>query len=112
MSQAVANLTDNAIKYTPDGGTVTLEAYRSDNRLRISVSDNGIGIPADEIHRIWDRLYRCDQSRSQKGLGLGLSQVRAIVKAHEGEVKVLSAPGKGSTFTILLPVAKVPADIS
>jgi signal transduction histidine kinase len=69
----------------------------------IAVADTGIGIPAEEQPRIWDRLYRGDRSRSEKGLGLGLSLVHAVVRAHGGHVRVDSTPGKGSVFRIELP---------
>jgi signal transduction histidine kinase len=69
----------------------------------ITVTDTGTGIPAEEIPRIWERLYRGDKSRSQRGLGLGLSLVRAIIKAHGGSIEVQSTVGKGSSFVIHLP---------
>jgi signal transduction histidine kinase len=103
MRQVLGNLLDNAIKYTPDGGRVCITADETGERLAIRVKDSGIGIHPDQISKIWDRLYRGDQSRSQKGLGLGLSLVKAISKAHSGEVSVESEPGKGSTFSIFLP---------
>jgi signal transduction histidine kinase len=103
MSQALANLLDNAIKYTPPGGRITLEAYQQQKHLVISIKDTGVGIPQEEISKIWARLYRGDQSRHQRGLGLGLSLVRAIIWAHKGQVDVFSEPGKGSTFMIHLP---------
>jgi signal transduction histidine kinase len=103
MSQVLANLLDNAIKYTPHGGLIELEAYGQENQVVITYKDSGIGIAQEELPRIWDRLYRGDQSRSQKGLGLGLSLVKAIVQAHRGRVDVGSEPGKGSTFRIYLP---------
>jgi len=70
----------------------------------LSVRDNGIGIPADELPRIWDRLYRGDESRSQRGLGLGLSLVKAVVQAHHGRVEASSDPGGGSVFSLSLPL--------
>ncbi len=103
MSQVLANSLDNAIKYTPHGGRIYIEANQLQQQIVIGVRDSGIGIPQEELPRIWDRLYRGDQSRSEKGLGLGLSLVRAIVHAHKGRVEVFSEPGKGSTFTIYLP---------
>jgi signal transduction histidine kinase len=71
----------------------------------VQVKDTGAGIPPEELPRIWDRLYRGDKSRSTRGLGLGLSLVRAIVQAHGGDVRVESAPGEGSTFVLRLPLA-------
>ena len=106
MRQVLGNLLDNAIKYTPEGGKIEIEAQQADERIVILVRDSGIGIGREELDRIWERLYRGDQSRSQKGLGLGLSLVKAIVHAHGGQVGVQSAPGKGSTFTISLPPGK------
>ena len=103
MRQVLANLVDNAVKYTPTGGRVTLAAARADSQVRITVRDTGPGIPAHEIDRIWDRLYRGDTSRSERGLGLGLSLVRAIVRAHGGSVDVHSEPGQGTEFTVSLP---------
>lgn len=105
MSQVLANLLDNAIKYTPHGGFIQLEAYGQENEVVITVQDNGMGIAQEELPRIWDRLYRGEQSRSQKGLGLGLSLVKAIVQAHKGRVDVSSEPGKGSIFNVYLPAS-------
>jgi signal transduction histidine kinase len=99
----LGNLVDNAIKYTSSGGTVTIEAFRREQEGIIVVTDTGEGISREESSKIWDRLYRGDQSRSQRGLGLGLSLVKAVVQAHRGHVEVLSEPGKGSTFTVCLP---------
>jgi signal transduction histidine kinase len=103
MSQVLGNLLDNAIKYTLNGGQIHIEAYQRQRQVVITVKDTGLGIPQEQLPRIWDRLYRGDQSRSQKGLGLGLSLVKAIVQAHNGRVDAFSEPGKGSTFTIYLP---------
>jgi heavy metal sensor kinase len=102
ISQALANLLDNAVKYTPAGSRIELEAFRQQGHVVMKVKDFGIGILQDELPKIWDRLYRGDQSRSQKGLGLGLSLVRAVVQAHNGSVEVFSEPEKGSTFQIIL----------
>lgn len=103
MRQVIANLLDNAVKYTPPGGLIRIEARRDGAGALLSVTDNGIGIPAGELPRIWDRLYRGDKSRSERGLGLGLSLVRAIVEAHRGTVSVQSAPDAGSRFELRLP---------
>ena len=105
MRQVFANLLDNAVKYTADGGSVTLSCRALDGRLQVRFADTGMGISADEQPRIWARLYRGDKSRSQRGLGLGLSLVKAIVAAHGGEVSVESATGEGSVFTVALPLA-------
>ena len=103
MRQVFANLLDNAIKYTPAGGRVRLACAVESGRVTVQVSDSGPGIPPDEQPRIWERLYRGDKSRSQRGLGLGLSLVKAIVQAHHGDVTVQSRPGEGSEFAVHLP---------
>jgi signal transduction histidine kinase len=102
LEQVAANLLDNAIKYTPAGGRVEMTAGRDGDSAVLRVSDTGLGIPADEQPRIWDRLFRGDRSRAERGLGLGLSLVKAIVEAHHGTVSVSSQPGHGSTFTVHL----------
>ncbi len=109
ISQALANLMDNAIKYTPYGGRIDIEAHKLGREIVIVFNDSGIGIPREELPKIWDRLYRGDQSRSQKGLGLGLSLLRAIIKSHKGRVEVFSEPGKGSTFSLYLPAQNGPS---
>jgi signal transduction histidine kinase len=105
IRQAFANLLDNAIKYTDAGGTVTVRCAKTPGKVHVEFQDTGMGISGEEINRIWDRLFRGDRSRSQKGLGLGLSLVRAIVRSHKGEVSVKSAPGQGSIFTVELPAS-------
>jgi len=105
LRQVLANLLDNAIKYTSSGGKVEIRARREGDAAVVEVKDTGAGIPPEELPRIWDRLYRGDKSRSTRGLGLGLSLVKAIVHAHGGEVSVRSAPGQGSTFVLRLPAA-------
>ncbi|HYU42253.1 MAG TPA: sensor histidine kinase, partial [Vicinamibacteria bacterium] len=103
MRQVAANLLDNAIKYTPAGGGVEVQTALEGAEAVLTVTDTGAGIPADELPRIWERLYRGDASRSERGLGLGLSLVKAIVEAHGGRVEATSAPGQGSTFVVGLP---------
>ena len=104
LGQAVANLLDNALKYTPAGGRVTLAARNDGTQGVIEVSDSGPGVPAAEREKIWRRLYRGDASRSLRGFGLGLSVVKAIVEAHHGLVTVEDAPGGGARFTVRLPL--------
>ena len=103
LEQVAANLIDNAVKYTPAGGRVDVQVRRDGERAVLEVRDTGVGIPPDEIPRIWDRLFRGDRSRAERGLGLGLSFVKAIVEAHGGTVGVMSETGRGSTFTASLP---------
>jgi heavy metal sensor kinase len=103
LRQAVANLLDNAVKYTPAGGHVEVAVRRTDSQVVVSVRDTGMGIPAEDLPRVWERLYRGDRSRSQRGLGLGLSLVRAIAQAHLGDCRVTSEPGHGSEFTLRIP---------
>jgi signal transduction histidine kinase len=106
MRQAFANLVDNAVKYTPAGGLVEIRCETSGKNVLVTIRDNGMGVPLGEQNRIWDRLYRGDTSRSQRGLGLGLSLVKAVVEAHAGTISLKSEPGKGSEFTVVLAAAK------
>jgi signal transduction histidine kinase len=103
MRQVFANLLDNALKYTSEHGTVTVVVICEPGQAVATFRDTGMGIPAEEREKIWQRLYRGDKSRSQRGLGLGLSLVKAVVEAHRGTVTVESEPGKGSEFTVRLP---------
>jgi signal transduction histidine kinase len=112
LRQVLANLLDNGIKYTPSGGRVTLTGCRQDHSCAVEVSDTGIGIAEEDLPHIWDRLYRGDRSRSERGLGLGLSLVKAIVQAHGGRVGVVSTQGMGAAFTVHLPCAPDPRDDS
>jgi signal transduction histidine kinase len=104
LRQVFANLLDNAIKYTPAGGKVRLSVRRADATAVVSIADTGAGIAPEHLPRIWERLYRADASRSSRGLGLGLSLVKAYVQAHGGTVEAVSEPGVGSTFTVRLPL--------
>jgi len=108
LRQVLANLLDNAIKYSREGQAVTIAARAMDGYTEISVSDEGPGIPPLEIEKIWDRLYRGDLSRSKRGLGLGLSFVQAIVKAHGGTARVESKVNAGARFRVELPRASLP----
>ncbi len=103
LSQAFANLLDNALKYTPEGGKVHLACRAAENTVTVTVRDTGMGIPATDQPHIWERLYRGDKSRTQRGLGLGLSLVKAIVEAHQGTVAVVSDAGQGAEFVITVP---------
>lgn len=103
LRRVFANLLDNAIKYTPEAGSVRIGVAREDGAAVITVSDTGVGIGAEHLPRIWERLYRADASRSERGLGLGLSLVKAYVAAHGGTVDATSQVGRGSTFAVRLP---------
>jgi signal transduction histidine kinase len=105
LQQVAANLLDNAVKYTPSGGEVRVELGTRDGFGVLRVKDSGPGIPQDEQARIWERLFRGDRSRTERGLGLGLSLVKAVVEAHGGTVSVSSQPGHGATFEIVLPAS-------
>jgi signal transduction histidine kinase len=103
LQLTLSNLLDNALKYTPDGGRVEISARFAPDKVAITFADTGVGIAAEDLTRIWDRLYRADKSRSQRGLGLGLSMVKAFTEAQGGVASVESEPGQGSRFTITLP---------
>jgi signal transduction histidine kinase len=100
IRQVCANLIDNAIKYTAPGGQVEVSVAGNEVSGIVSITDTGMGIPPDEHPRVWDRLFRGDRSRSERGLGLGLSLVKAVVEAHGGEVALRSEVGAGSTFEV------------
>jgi signal transduction histidine kinase len=103
LQRVIANLLDNALKYTPAGGRVTITLIDEGSRVKVIFADNGIGIAPDEMPKIFQRFYRCDWSRSEYGNGLGLSLALAFVRAHGGDIKVNSKSKKGSTFTVVLP---------
>ncbi|MBI2435298.1 MAG: HAMP domain-containing protein [Candidatus Hydrogenedentes bacterium] len=103
LRRALANLLDNAIKYTPEGGRVTVEVRHDKERVTFSVTDSGIGIPAEAQPFIFDRFYRADKSRSSDGHGLGLSLAAAIIQLHGGAIHVQSKEGSGSVFSVSLP---------
>ncbi|MDI6814167.1 MAG: HAMP domain-containing sensor histidine kinase, partial [Desulfitobacteriaceae bacterium] len=107
MTQVLDNLIQNALRHTPAGGTIKLRAAQEQNQVILQVSDNGSGIPPQDLPRIFDRFYRVDPSRSHNGeSGLGLAIVKSLVEAQAGSIHVESALGKGTTFTITFPIAK------
>lgn len=107
LAQALGNIMDNAIKYSPNQTKVKITVGESQGFAQIDISDQGIGIAESEREKIWERLYRIDQSRSTPGLGIGLSVVKAVIMAHQGTIEVLGAQDKGSTFRIRLPIGNV-----
>ncbi|MCA9977391.1 MAG: hypothetical protein KC413_16645, partial [Anaerolineales bacterium] len=108
LKQLLLILVDNAIKYTPAGGAVSLSLSRTDGWAKLQVSDTGVGIPAQDIPHIFERFYRVDKARSraQGGSGLGLAIAKWIATAHGGWIKVESTVGEGTTFTVSLPARK------
>lgn len=108
MTQVIDNILNNAIKYSPDGGKITVTMKTTDDQMILSISDQGLGIPKQDLPRIFDRFYRVDRARSraQGGTGLGLSIAKEIIKQHKGFIWAKSIYGKGSTFTIVLPYDK------
>ncbi len=105
LQRMIANLLDNAIKYTPAGGHINIHLRSDNDGIQLVIADDGGGIPLQDQSRVFDRYYRGDQSRRENGCGLGLSFARAVVRAHGGEISVSSAPGEGSTFTVAFPPA-------
>ena len=101
---ALSNLLDNAIKYTPENGKISIVASCDDQVLKIQIEDTGIGIEPACFEKIFERFYRAESSRTSAGTGLGLSLARTIVREHKGDIVVTSHPGKGSIFTITLPI--------
>ena len=107
LQELIYNLLDNAVKYSKTGGTVFLRAESAGGSVRISVADQGIGIPENDLPRIFERFYRADKSRSSEhsGTGLGLSIVKHIAQLHGGSVQAESELGKGTTISVVLPIA-------
>lgn len=112
IRQVASILLDNAIKYTPEGGSVSMSVEKRNGRASLSVSDTGPGIPEEELPLVFDRFYRLDASRTEGGAGLGLSIATQIAEAHGGEIEVSSSPGEGSIFTLLIPVRENPQEHS
>jgi len=106
IRQVWANLIDNAIKYGKEGGWIRVRSRGEQQYTVVSVADNGMGISAGEIERIWERLFRGDRSRSEQGLGLGLNYARAVIEAHGGHISVTSKLGEGSLFEVWLPLVQ------
>lgn len=106
LAQVCYNIIENAIKYTPDGGTITVTLRKAGRDAVLEITDTGVGIPQEDLPHVFDRFYRVDKARSRDtgGTGLGLSIVQQIVRLHAGSVTVQSERGKGTTFTVQLPV--------
>ena len=107
LQRMISNLLDNALKYTPSGGTVSISAAPENNRIFIIIEDSGTGVSEKDLPYIFNRFYRCDQSRTLPGSGLGLSLVKAIVVSHSGTIDVESTPEKGSRFTVSFSRASI-----
>ncbi len=103
IQRMLSNLLDNAIKYTPSGGSVNVSVAENEARVVVSIKDTGMGMSPTDLPHIFERFYRCDESRSQTGIGLGLSLARAIARGHGGDITATSSPNQGSTFTVTLP---------
>jgi signal transduction histidine kinase len=106
LGQVLDNLLGNAIKFSPAGGEVNVTIVQHATRVTVSISDQGIGISATDLPRIWERFYQAEASATRRfaGSGLGLAIVKRIVEAHSGDVGVISSPGQGSTFSFTLPI--------
>jgi signal transduction histidine kinase len=107
VHQVLFNLVDNAVRFTPAGGAVTVSAYRHNGSVEVKVADTGVGIPPEHLPRLFERFYRADPARSRGdgGTGIGLAIARSVVEAHGGHIRAESELGRGSVFTFDLPVA-------
>ena len=104
IQRMIANLLDNAIKYTPPDGKIEVEIHNDEGEsVSVSIKDSGIGISEKDLPHIFERFYRCDPSRTETGIGMGLSLARAIAQAHGSDIDVISSLGEGSTFMVTLP---------
>ena len=106
IMQVASILLDNAVKYTPDGGSVTVRVEEEDGSVALVVSNTGIGIAEEQLPLVFERFYRADGARTEEGVGLGLSIARQIAEAHGGSIEARSRPGVGSTFVLVLPRQK------
>jgi signal transduction histidine kinase len=106
IEEVLTNLIDNAIKYSPKGGKITISGRKTGKEVGVTVADEGIGIPKEDMERIFERFQRTDRSvvRKVKGIGLGLYICKSIIEAHGGRIEVASKVGKGSQFTFILPL--------
>jgi signal transduction histidine kinase len=108
IHQVVFNLVDNAVRFTPPGGEVTIRAWREDERVQIEIHDTGVGVAPEHLSRLFERFYRADPARSRDdggGTGIGLAIARSIVEGHGGRITATSEPGRGATFIFDLPAA-------
>ncbi len=105
LRQALLILLDNALKYTPDGGAITVSVTRQGGQVRLRVQDSGPGLAPEDLPHLFERFYRADKARGSAGSGLGLSIVRWIAEAHGGRITAANAPERGALFTITLPLA-------
>jgi len=103
LQRVMANLLDNALKYTERGGTVLLTAGGDRSHVTVTVADSGIGISEEDLEHVFERFFRQDRSRSRPGSGLGLTLARTFARVHGGDISVVSRAGEGSTFTVILP---------
>ena len=106
IGRVLGNLIHNALKFTPDGGQITIDASAGADKITVSVADTGAGIPHEDLPRIFERFYKVDRARGKSGTGLGLAIARHVVEAHGGRIWAESTPGKGATFYFTLPAAK------
>ena len=108
LQRVFSNLIDNALKYTPPGGSVHISIRETNNSIIVTIRDSGLGIAAEDLPHIFDRFFRGEKSRSTQGNGLGLSLAQAFVLVHEGTITVTSTPGQGSQFVVTLPQITLP----
>jgi signal transduction histidine kinase len=108
LQRAFSNLLDNAIKYTPEKGKISVQAAVKDHEAVITIKDTGTGIAPEYVEKIFERFYRAESSRTSSGTGLGLSFARTIVRRHNGDIRVSSRPGEGSVFSMTLPTNNFP----
>lgn len=106
LRQVLGNLVDNAVKYGPDGGFIDVRCAHENGKSWVEVIDDGPGVPDEELNRIFERLYRGDRSRGSRGLGLGLSMVKALVETHGGEIEISRSPGRGACFKVIFPESR------